>query len=99
VYRRCQRIASHEWLWKYSPIARQMRNPWGRFPKFTLLVSALPQAQREVLTMMKVGGPSLEEVARATSSSSCQTESPSRLKEPAQTARDRPGRQVKRRRR
>jgi RNA polymerase sigma-70 factor (ECF subfamily) len=32
------------------------------------LVAALPDAQREVVTMLKVGGLTLEEVARATSS-------------------------------
>jgi RNA polymerase sigma-70 factor (ECF subfamily) len=36
-------------------------------PAFDTLVAALPEAQREVVTMMKVGGLSLEEVARATS--------------------------------
>ena len=38
-------------------------------PCFETLVAALPDAQREVLTMLKVGGLSLEEVAGATSSS------------------------------
>jgi RNA polymerase sigma-70 factor (ECF subfamily) len=39
------------------------------FPSFDTLVGALPDAQREVLTMLKVGGLSLQEVACATSSS------------------------------
>jgi DNA-directed RNA polymerase specialized sigma24 family protein len=38
-------------------------------PAFETLVASLPKAQREVITMLKVGGLSLEEVARATSSS------------------------------
>jgi RNA polymerase sigma-70 factor (ECF subfamily) len=40
-----------------------------RLPSFDTLVGALPDAQREVLTMLKVGGLSLQEVACATSSS------------------------------
>jgi len=36
--------------------------------EFEMLVAALPDAQREVVTMLKVGGLTLEEVARATSS-------------------------------
>jgi RNA polymerase sigma-70 factor (ECF subfamily) len=38
-----------------------------RLPEFATLVAALPEAQREVLTLMKVGGLTLEEVARTTS--------------------------------
>jgi RNA polymerase sigma-70 factor (ECF subfamily) len=38
------------------------------FPDFETLIEALPDAQREVITMLKVGGLTLEEVARATSS-------------------------------
>jgi RNA polymerase sigma-70 factor, ECF subfamily len=37
-------------------------------PAFDELMATLPEGQREVLTMLKVGGLSLEEVARATSS-------------------------------
>ena len=43
----------------------EVRNPG---PTFETLVAALPEAQREVVTMLKVGGLTLEEVARATSS-------------------------------
>lgn len=35
---------------------------------FGALIAALPEAQREVLVMLKVSGMSLEEVARATAS-------------------------------
>ena len=38
-------------------------------PTFESLIEHLPQSQREVLTMLKVNGLSLDEVARATSSS------------------------------
>jgi len=47
------------------PPQTEPRNP---MPAFDTLVAALPEAQREVVTMLKVGGLSLEEVARATSS-------------------------------
>jgi RNA polymerase sigma-70 factor (ECF subfamily) len=38
-------------------------------PAFEHMIAELPASQREVLTMLKVNGLSLEEVARATSSS------------------------------
>ena len=38
-------------------------------PTFEVLIADLPDSQREVLTMLKVNGLSLEEIARATSSS------------------------------
>ena len=41
----------------------------GDIPAFDRLIAPLPASQREVLTMLKVNGLSLEEVARATSSS------------------------------
>ena len=47
------------------PEQAEARNPG---PTFDTLVAALPEAQREVVTMLKVGGLTLEEVARATSS-------------------------------
>jgi RNA polymerase sigma-70 factor, ECF subfamily len=39
-----------------------------RVPPFEELVAALPASQREVLTMLRVDGLSIEEIARATSS-------------------------------
>ena len=42
--------------------------PRNKLPAFEELVAALPAAQQEVVTMLKVGGLSLEEVACATSS-------------------------------
>jgi len=42
--------------------------PRSPIPPFETLVAALPEAQRAVITMLKVGGLSLEEVACATSS-------------------------------
>lgn len=67
-YRRSRRISIHETTVEVLPergVYAESRNP---LPAFETLVAALPDAQREVITMLKVGGLSLEEVARATSS-------------------------------
>ena len=67
-YRRVRRIHVHETPMDVLPERSthfESRNP---LPEFDALMAALPDAQREVVTMLKVGGLSLEEVARATSS-------------------------------
>jgi RNA polymerase sigma-70 factor (ECF subfamily) len=67
-YRRTRRVTLHETtmeLLPERPVPVEARN---RVPAFETLVAALPDAQREVVTMLKVGGLTLEEVARATSS-------------------------------
>src|ERR1700686_3601778 len=67
-YRRTRRVTLHEIameLLPEQPARAQARNP-GQV--FDALVAALPEAQREVVTMLKVGGLTLEEVSRATSS-------------------------------
>lgn len=67
-YRRTRRIILHEIRMDTVPerlMQAEIRNPT---PVFDTLVAALPGAQREVVTMLKVGGLTLEEVARATSS-------------------------------
>jgi RNA polymerase sigma-70 factor (ECF subfamily) len=67
-YRRRRRITLHETAMDVLPaqkVQAESRNP---VPAFETLVAALPETQREVLTMLKVGGLRLEEVARATSS-------------------------------
>jgi RNA polymerase sigma-70 factor (ECF subfamily) len=67
-YRRTRRIALHETAMDVLPERTaqvEVRNPG---PAFETLVAALPEAQREVVTMLKVGGLTLEEVACATSS-------------------------------
>jgi RNA polymerase sigma-70 factor (ECF subfamily) len=67
-YRRTRRITLHEIgmdSLPEPPMRADIRNP---APVFDTLVAALPGAQREVVTMLKVGGLTLEEVARATSS-------------------------------
>ncbi len=66
-YRRTHRITLHEIAMEVlpeRPAQTEARNPG---PAFDTLVAALPEAQREVVTMLKVGGLTLEEVARATS--------------------------------
>ena len=67
-YRRTRRITLHEIgmeLLPEVPAQADARNPG---PTFDTLVAALPEAQREVVTMLKLGGLTLDEVARATSS-------------------------------
>src|SRR5712664_1667159 len=66
-YRRTRRIALHEIAMEVLP-ERPQAGAQNPDPTFDTLVTALPEAQREVVTMLKVGGLSLEEVARATSS-------------------------------
>lgn len=68
-YRRKRRINMHETTMDVLPEQpAHHREPRNTLPAFETLVAALPDAQREVITMLKVGGLSLEEVARATSS-------------------------------
>src|SRR5277367_1890408 len=67
-YRRSRRIDSHETGMEVLPERPAEGEPRHALPVFAALVAALPEAQREVITMLKVGGLSLEEVARATSS-------------------------------
>ncbi len=67
-YRRTRRVTLHEIAMEVLPEVpgqAEIRNPG---PTFDTLVAALPEAQREVVTMLKVGGLTLDEVARATSS-------------------------------
>jgi RNA polymerase sigma-70 factor (ECF subfamily) len=67
-YRRSRRITLHEittHVLLEPPAQSESRNT---LPAFETLVACLPDAQREVITMLKMGGLSLEEVARATSS-------------------------------
>jgi RNA polymerase sigma-70 factor (ECF subfamily) len=50
------------------PEIRPRHEQSSSVPDFETLVAALPEGQREVITMLKAGGLTLEEVARATSS-------------------------------
>jgi RNA polymerase sigma-70 factor (ECF subfamily) len=66
-YRRTRRITAHETAMEILPEPRPRVEPRIPLPEFETLIAALPEAQREVVTMLKVGGLSLEEVACATS--------------------------------
>ena len=67
-YRRTRRVTFHENALDVLPERPERDPPSNPLPEFDTLVAALPESQREVVTMLKVGGLSLEEVARATSS-------------------------------
>ena len=67
-YRRMRRITAHEIMMEVLPEPPPPVEHRDTLPCFDTLVAALPDSQREVLTMLKVGGLSLEEVACATSS-------------------------------
>ena len=67
-YRRTRRTTLHEITMEFLPEPPMADGSQNSGPTFDTLVAALPDAQREVVTMLKVGGLSLEEVARATSS-------------------------------
>jgi RNA polymerase sigma-70 factor (ECF subfamily) len=66
-YRRTRRVTSHESAMDVLPQRSAQVENRSTLPEFATLVAALPESQREVVTMMKVGGLSLEEVARAMS--------------------------------
>jgi RNA polymerase sigma-70 factor (ECF subfamily) len=67
-YRRKHRTTMHEAAMEVLPERSAPAECRHALPAFDTLVAELPESQREVLTMLKVGGLSLEEVARATSS-------------------------------
>ena len=67
-YRKTRRIAIHEATMEVLPELAAEGARKDTLPAFETLVAGLPEAQREVITMLKMGGLSLEEVARATSS-------------------------------
>lgn len=66
-YRRARRIALRETsLQRIDPPAHAAQR--DRLPDFETLIASLPESQKEIITMLKVGGLTLEETARATSS-------------------------------
>jgi RNA polymerase sigma-70 factor (ECF subfamily) len=67
-YRRERRITLHEIAMDVLPEPPAQVEHRRPLPAFDELVAELPDSRREVLTLLKVGGLSLEEVARATSS-------------------------------
>jgi len=68
-FRKRRRIASREIGVESLPERAAILGGAPAVPGFDELIATLPQSQREVLTLLKVNGLSLEEVARATSSS------------------------------
>jgi len=67
-YRKRHRIESREVGADVLPEPFVRNDRTNNLPSFDELVAALPESQREVLIMLKVNGLSVEEVARATSS-------------------------------
>ena len=69
AYRRRRRLESREVLVAAVPEnLGEVHEPSGQEAKLAQLVNDLPDAQREVIVMLKVSGMNLEEVAKATSS-------------------------------
>jgi RNA polymerase sigma-70 factor (ECF subfamily) len=68
-YRRKRHIESHEQATDILPETASKSGPSrSSLPDFAALTAALSPTQREIVTMLKVSGMSLEEVARATRS-------------------------------
>jgi RNA polymerase sigma-70 factor (ECF subfamily) len=68
-YRKRRRVASREIVVETLPEPALINDEPSDLPPFHQLIAELPDSQREVLTLLKVNGLSIEEVARATSSS------------------------------
>jgi RNA polymerase sigma-70 factor (ECF subfamily) len=68
-YRKRRRIAVREVVVDVLPEPATAGDASADLPSFDQLIADLPASQREVLTLLKVNGLSLEEVAQATSSS------------------------------
>jgi RNA polymerase sigma-70 factor (ECF subfamily) len=68
-YRRAGRTTAREQRLEEMPEVAAMPGESGRAANLEELLAPLPESQREVIQMLKVAGMSLEEVARATSSS------------------------------
>ncbi|MGH9817605.1 MAG: RNA polymerase sigma factor [Candidatus Acidiferrales bacterium] len=64
-FRKRHRIASHETHVDALPHHASRQQTANNLPSFDELVAPLPESQREILTMLKVNGLSIEEVARA----------------------------------
>ncbi|HUO29344.1 MAG TPA: RNA polymerase sigma factor [Bryobacteraceae bacterium] len=69
-FRKAQRTVAREGRLETMPeVAAAGPAASGNTPDLKMLLAPLPESQREVIEMLKVAGMSLEEVARATSSS------------------------------
>ncbi|MGH9611468.1 MAG: RNA polymerase sigma factor [Bryobacteraceae bacterium] len=69
AYRRKYRVDKHEMQVEQLPECPAAAPEADRLPDLDSLLAVLPASQREVVTMLKISGLSIEEVARATSSS------------------------------
>lgn len=67
-YRRVRRVEIREQQVDDLPEFATSAHPTDAGPDITALLAALPESQREVIAMLKIANMSLEEVARATSS-------------------------------
>ncbi|HEY7390827.1 MAG TPA: RNA polymerase sigma factor [Bryobacteraceae bacterium] len=67
-YRRRRRLTQREVRADVLPERAEQDHPASQLPDFETLMSYLPDNQREVVTLLKVEGLSLEEVARVTAS-------------------------------
>jgi RNA polymerase sigma-70 factor, ECF subfamily len=67
-YRKRHRLAMREVATDVLPDVPDPEQRQDQLPRFDDLVASLPESQREVLIMLKVNGLSVEEIARATSS-------------------------------
>ncbi len=68
-YRKRRRIAGREIAVEVLPEPAVANDDTTDLPPFDQIIAELPASQRQVLTMLKVNGLTLEEVAQATSSS------------------------------
>jgi RNA polymerase sigma-70 factor (ECF subfamily) len=68
-YRKARRTTAREGRLEEMPELAALPTGSGRTPNLEALLAPLPESQREVIEMLKIAGMSLEEVARATSSS------------------------------
>jgi RNA polymerase sigma-70 factor (ECF subfamily) len=67
-YRRTRRVEAREQQVEQLPEAPAVARSSGQGPDIEALLAELPESQREVIAMLKIADMSLEEVARATSS-------------------------------
>ncbi len=68
-YRKVSRREAHERQVDILPETAARAGGAAELPDIHAMLTALPETQREVIVMLKVSGMSIEEVARATSSS------------------------------
>jgi RNA polymerase sigma-70 factor (ECF subfamily) len=68
-YRKARRAAARQEQLEQAAEAAVLQVRSGGTPDLEALLAPLPESQREVIEMLKIAGMSLEEVARATSSS------------------------------